>query len=105
MSDAPGRCYWSRQDDGEEIMVPMCIGCAVYGPYQCTCNVPESRLEQAERGRSIAESEVNRLREKLYRSADRREVERLENQRLRRRIFDMEDQIMTSPLSRGTDSP
>jgi hypothetical protein len=59
---SPDRCYWYRDGDGE-ILIPMCWGTATNGPLQCTCNVPESRIEAAERGRSEAERQVTRLGE------------------------------------------
>ena len=47
----PNRCYWYRDGDGE-VMIPMCLGAAINGPHECTCDVPESRIEAAERGRA-----------------------------------------------------
>ncbi|NDK36948.1 hypothetical protein [Rhodovulum sulfidophilum] len=35
------RCYWIRDQDGAEILIPMCWGAAIGGPAECTCNVPE----------------------------------------------------------------
>lgn len=66
----PDRCYWTRSGDGDEVLIPVCWA-AVHNPLDCTCDVPGSRLDYAERGRAIAEAEVTRLREKLHRAQDR----------------------------------
>ncbi len=64
------RCHWLRTDRDEDVMVPMCMGCAVYGPLACTCATPFSLIERAEQARDIAIAEVDRLREKLHRQPD-----------------------------------
>lgn len=65
------RCYWWRCTDGETILIPRCWGCVIEGPEGCTCDVPGSELERARDARIAAEREVERLREKLGRAADR----------------------------------
>lgn len=64
-------CYWWRCADGEMILIPRCWGCVIEGPGGCTCDVPGSELERARDGRIAAEREIERLREKLGRAADR----------------------------------
>ncbi|MBL3554346.1 hypothetical protein [Rhodovulum sulfidophilum] len=87
------RCYWIRDQDGAEILIPMCWGAAIGGPAECTCNVPESRIETAERGRAEAERQVLRLMDER----DRRLYEQARNWRrnklLRQRIEDLETQL------------
>lgn len=68
----PDRCYWTRDEDGLEVLIPRCWG-SVLDPAGCTCAVEGSALEKAERRRDIAEGEVLRLREKLIRATDRYE--------------------------------
>ncbi|MBD9529090.1 hypothetical protein [Paracoccus sp. PAR01] len=75
------RCHWYRDGDGEAL-VPMCVGAAVYGPEHCTCAVPESRIEAAERGRAEAERQVLRLREARDRRLDEQRVQWGQNKRL-----------------------
>ncbi|MBL3576277.1 hypothetical protein JMK10_06320 [Rhodovulum sulfidophilum] len=81
------RCYWIRDQDGAEILIPMCWGAAIGGPAECTCNVPESRIEAAERGRAEAEAQVLRLREVRL---EAQAVTWRENKRLRERIAELE---------------
>lgn len=83
------RCYWYRDGDGE-VLIPMCLGCAVNGPEQCTCDVPESRIEAAERGRAEAERQVMRLREARDRRLDEQQRMWWQNKRLRERIAELE---------------
>ncbi|OLS50221.1 hypothetical protein [Rhodovulum sulfidophilum] len=82
-----------REEDGIEILIPMCIGAAIGGPAECTCNVPESRIETTERGRTEAEAQVLRLMDER----DRRLYEQARNWRrnklLRQRIEDLETQL------------
>jgi len=66
----PDRCYWTRDEDGLEVLIPRCWG-SVLDPAGCSCEVEGSVLEKAERRRDIAEGEVLRLREKLIRATDR----------------------------------
>lgn len=44
----PNRCAWTRDADGEEWLIPGCMGAAALGPENCTCGIPESRIERAE---------------------------------------------------------
>ncbi|PNW61816.1 UNVERIFIED_CONTAM: hypothetical protein BEN50_25680 [Euhalothece sp. KZN 001] len=85
MDPVPDRCHWYRDGDGE-VLIPMCMGCAVNGPEQCTCDVPESRIEAAERERAEAEHQVMRLREKAERRLEEQQRIWNENRWLRRRI-------------------
>lgn len=87
---AIGRCYWYRDGDGE-ILIPMCMACAVGGPDQCTCDVPESRIEAAERGRAEAERQVMRLREVRDRRLEQQQVDWNTMRRLRARIRELEN--------------
>jgi hypothetical protein len=66
----PERCHWVREQDGTETLIPGCWG-SVHDPANCTCEVPGSALERAERARQAAETEVERLREKLVSGAER----------------------------------
>ncbi|BAQ69386.1 hypothetical protein NHU_02232 [Rhodovulum sulfidophilum] len=84
------RCYWIRDQDGAEILIPMCWGAAIVGPAECTCNVPESRIETAERGRAEAERQVLRLMDERDRRLEAQAVTWRENKRLRERIAELE---------------
>lgn len=64
------RCHWVREQDGTETLIPGCWA-SVHDPANCTCEVPGSALERAKRARQAAETEVERLREKLSSAADR----------------------------------
>lgn len=86
---AVGRCYWYRDGDGE-VLIPMCFGTAVNGPEQCTCDVPDSRIEASERGRAEAEAQVLRLREARDRRLDEQKNMWWQNKRLRERIRELE---------------
>lgn len=86
---AVDRCYWYRDGDGE-VLIPMCLGCAVNGPEQCTCDVPESRIEAAERGRAEAEQAVLRLREARDRRLEEQQSNWRQIKRLRTRIRELE---------------
>lgn len=83
------RCHWYRDGDGE-VLIPMCLGTAVNGPEQCTCNVPESRIERAERGRAEAERQVLRLREARDRRLDEQQKQWRQIKHLRARIRDLD---------------
>lgn len=89
---AVDRCYWYRDGDGE-VLIPMCLGCAVNGPEQCTCDTPMSRIEAAERGREIAERHVMRLCEARDRRLEEQNTLWWQNKRLRQRIRELEAQI------------
>lgn len=86
---SPSRCYWYRDGDGE-VLIPMCYGSAVNGPNECTCDVPESRIEAAERRRDIAEQEVLRLREARDRRLDEQQSTWWKIKRLRARVRELE---------------
>ena len=89
---SPDRCYWYR--DGEvELLIPMCYGTAINGPHACTCDVPESRLEEAERRRDEAERQVIRLREARDRRLDHQQSNWQQIKRLRDRIQELENQL------------
>ncbi|NDK36675.1 hypothetical protein [Rhodovulum sulfidophilum] len=92
MSDAfaTTRCHWIRTDDGLDILIPMCCGAAIGGPAECTCDVPESRIEAAERGRQEAEAQVLRLRGVRDLSLEEQARMWRENKRLRQRIKELE---------------
>lgn len=86
------RCYWYRDGEGE-VLIPMCFGTAINGPEQCTCDVPESRIEAAERGRAEAERQVMRLREARDRRIEEQQATWWQIKRLRDRIRDLEGQL------------
>lgn len=88
----PDRCYWIKDKDGDEILIPMCQGCAIGGPLGCTCSVPESRIEAADRGRAEAERQVVRLREARDRRLDAQESAWWQIKRLRERVRELEIQ-------------
>jgi len=87
----PDRCHWYRDGDGE-VLIPMCLGTAINGPAECTCDVPESRIEAAERGRAEAERQVLRLREARDRGLEEQQANWRHNKRLRERIRKLEDE-------------
>ncbi|MBL3564042.1 hypothetical protein JMM61_14445 [Rhodovulum sulfidophilum] len=84
------RCYWIRDQDGAEILIPMCWGAAIGGPAECTCNVPESRIETAERGRAEAERQVLRLMDERDRRLEEQAVTWRQGKRLRQKIEELE---------------
>lgn len=88
----PDRCYWLK-DGGDEILIPMCYGSAHDGPYACTCTVPESRIEAAERGRAEAERQVMRLREARDRRLEEQKSEWHYRRRLHKRVTDLETML------------
>lgn len=88
---AAGRCYWYRDGDGETL-IPMCWG-SVSDPGGCTCNVPESRIEAAERGRMEAERAVLRLREARDRRLGVQQSDWWQIKRLRARIRELEARL------------
>lgn len=88
----PDRCHWYRDSDGE-ILIPMCLGAAINGPCECTCDVPESRIEAAERGRAEAERQVMRLREARDRRIEEQEADWRRMKRLRARIGELEKEL------------
>lgn len=63
------RCYWVRTADGDEVLIPMCIGSS-HHPSGCTCGAPQSRIERAEERAEIARGEVARLRQKMAGARD-----------------------------------
>lgn len=89
---SPDRCYWYRDGEGE-VLIPMCYGTAINGPAQCTCDVPESRIEAAERGRAEAERQVMRLREARDRRLEEQQSNWWQIKRLRARIRELENQL------------
>lgn len=94
MADEPkvaDRCYWYRDGDGETL-IPMCWG-SVSHPEGCTCNVPESRIEAAERRRAEAERAVLRLREARDRRLDVQQSNWRQINRLRARIRELEARL------------
>jgi hypothetical protein len=79
------RCFWVREPDGTETLIPMCIGSANH-PSQCTCSMPQSRIERAEEQATVARGEVDRLRQKLLAASDRASRLTSENLNLLRRL-------------------
>jgi len=87
-----GRCYWHRDANGEEVLIPGCYG-VLNGPDQCTCDHPMSRIEHAEDIIRQQHEHIERLRERLEEMrgelreacADCREFSH-ENNVLRRRL-------------------
>lgn len=91
MTTIDARCFWWRPSVAvgcEAFLVPMCIGAAVNGPEGCTCRVPESRVEAAERARRAAEAEVLRLRSKLERAGEQIADGLAKHERMRRQLAD-----------------
>jgi len=86
-----GRCYWHRDDQGWAL-IPMCLGCAVNGPYGCTCDVPESRVERAERQRGEAMQQVGRLLEIGERRLEKQASAWRKIKRLQQRITELEQE-------------
>ena len=89
---SPDRCYWYRDGDGE-ILIPMCYGTAINGPHECTCDVPVSRIEAAERGRAEAEKQVMRLIEKHEHGLEEQQSAWRRIKRMRARIEELEQQL------------
>lgn len=86
-------CRWVKGFDGEAVLVPGCMGGAVYGPEGCNCATPPDRLEAAERGRAAAEAHVHRLLEERDRRLEFQRQEWCEKKRLWKRIRELEAQI------------
>lgn len=61
----PTPCRWTRDEDGVEWLLPGCIGTAVKGPEHCTCDTPESRIEQALGLVTEQAAHIERLRQRL----------------------------------------
>lgn len=79
------RCYWVREPDGTEALIPMCIG-AAHHPSACNCYAPQSRIERAEERAEVARMEIDRLRQKLRASSDRVTALDAENRALRQKL-------------------
>jgi peptidoglycan hydrolase CwlO-like protein len=91
----PDRCHWVREQDGTETLIPGCWG-SVHDPANCTCEVPGSALDRAERARQAAEAEVERLREKLARAADRVRELMTRNARLHDKLTEARKELVGS---------
>lgn len=89
---AADRCHWYRDGDGE-VLIPMCYGTAINGPEQCTCDVPESRIDAAERGRAEAEEQLLRLRDARDRRLEYQQTLWWQIKRLRERVRELEDML------------
>jgi len=88
---AVDRCHWYRDGDGDgEILIPMCMGSAINGPEQCTCDVPESTIERVTRERDAARAEVARLHAKAERRLEQQLADWNRMTRLRARIDELE---------------
>lgn len=101
---APDRCYWLRTDDGEDILIPMCMGTAVNGPQLCTCDVPESQVEEAVRRRDEAERQVMRLREARDRRLEEQASIWRRIKRLETHIRELERQLAQNPHTPPDDA-
>ena len=97
------QCYWTRDEDGYEMLIPRCYGGALH-PSGCTCDVGGSVLELAERRRDIAEGEVLRLREKALRARENYEQSLRCQGRLIKEIKRLEAEISTI-RKRGEGKP
>jgi hypothetical protein len=84
------RCHWVREPEGFEVLIPMCHGSAAYGSSGCTCTVPSSRIERAERGRAEAERYVMKLREARDEMLDRQKTSRRFQAQLHQRVRELE---------------
>lgn len=89
----PERCHWIRDADGTEVLIPMCIGCAVLGPKECTCDTPESAIEEAQRRRDEAERHVTRLREARDRGLEEQQSAWNRSRNLHKRVRELEAQL------------
>lgn len=84
----PDRCYWHRDETGAEIMIPMCMGCAVSGPEQCTCDVPGSQIDQVREELRQAKEDVDWLHERLTWKKQENESLHRNNNALRKQLRD-----------------
>lgn len=93
-------CHWAKGFNGETVLIPECMGCAVNGPDSCTCDVTESRLEAAERGRREAEQQVLRLEEARDRRLHQQELEWRHRKRLAQRVRELEELLRMAQQNR-----
>lgn len=79
------RCYWVRDSNGDEVLIPMCIG-AAHHPSGCTCDAPKSKIERAEARTEAALQYAERLRQKLRAASERVADLEANNRNLRTRL-------------------
>lgn len=79
------RCQWYRDGDGE-VLIPACIGCAVAGPDNCTCDVPMSKIEAAEEAAREEREWAEELRRRLIARQHEIEYLRRNNHELRQKV-------------------
>jgi hypothetical protein len=96
-AEAPRRCYWILEG-ADALLIPMCGGCAIEGVTGCTCDVPESRLEAAERGRAEAEKQVERLRATAARRDEQQAKSWNLHRRTRERLHQLEAEQIVRPI-------
>ena len=61
----PDHCHWTRTEDGDEVLIPRCMGGAVKGMVGCTCALPQSELDRLREGRDKAAGTIITLRARL----------------------------------------
>jgi hypothetical protein len=57
----PDRCYWIKDENGTEVLVPMCYGSAHLGSEGCTCTKPQSEIEKVREELDRATQKIERL--------------------------------------------
>lgn len=85
-------CHWVKDADVDMVFIPGCWG-AVHHPAHCTCGVGGSRLERSEAGRTAAEREIERLRERRARQRELYLATHRRSQRLHARMRELEAQL------------
>jgi len=81
-------CHWVK--DGKTLVqIPGCMGAAVYGPESCTCDLPLSRIENAERRAEEAEELAGEFRDRLNHTGREYQKVLARNADLRRRYAEL----------------
>lgn len=85
---SPDRCYWYR-DGEDEVLIPMCMGCAVAGIEECTCDVPGSEIDRVHEEVREARDTIDWLHERLTYQRTANETLHRNNNSLRQRVRDL----------------
>ncbi|WP_457647633.1 hypothetical protein [Profundibacter sp.] len=85
------RCHWVLEEE-LSYFIPGCIGGGIGGPDECTCDYPQSEIEQERLARREAEEYVERLLVKAKRRQEFIDSMMHENKRLRDAIVGFSEQ-------------
>lgn len=84
-------CHWTKDGDGNPVMIPECYGGA-NDPEHCTCNITGSELDKLREALREAEERIERMRAATQRFNERYAQVFNHNRALRARILELEAQ-------------